>query len=153
MRRGGGRYPGKNHRCSLIRSVLAVLAGLFVGSLANMAIVLLNTTVLYPMPEGTSFEDQASFAAWVATLPTAAFLVVIAAHLSQAFVGGWVAARIAGRPRPPMFVGALTAAASAMNMLQLPGPAWMWIDVPLCLAVAFGAWVIEARRRQGHVKP
>ena len=133
--------------------MLSVLAGLVVGSIANMAIVTLNTTVLFPMPPGTSFEDQASFAAWVATLPPAAFLVVLAAHLAQAFVGGWVAARIAGRPRPPMFVGALTAAGSAVNMLQLPGPAWMWIDVPLCLAVAYGAWAIEARRRQGHAKP
>lgn len=115
-----------------------------------MAIVMLNTTVLFPMPAGTSFEDQASFAAWVATLPTAAFLVVIAAHLSQAFLGGWVAARIAGKPRPPLSVGGLTAAASAINMVELPGPAWMWIDVPLCLAVAYGAWRIEARRRQGY---
>lgn len=126
----------------MIRNFFATVGGLVVGSAVNMALVSLNSLVLYPMPAGTSYEDAAAFGAYIATLPTAAFLLVLAAHCGQASVGAWVAARFATTrgPVPAGIVGGLTALGSAMNMASLPAPAWMWVDVPLNLAVAYGAW-------------
>ena len=36
-----------------MRNVLAVIAGLIAGMAVNMALIMLNGYVLYPMPEGT----------------------------------------------------------------------------------------------------
>jgi hypothetical protein len=133
----------------MLRNVLATIAGLVVGSIANMAFVMLNSSVLYPMPAGTDFNDPSSFGAYVATLPVPAFFVVLLAHGSQAGVGAWVASRFSTTRGmvPAGIIGGLTALGTAMNMLSLPAPAWMWIDVPLNLALAFGGWRLAARAR------
>ncbi len=73
----------------MIRNILAVIAGLIVGMVVNMALVTLNAYVLFPMPPGTNMQDPEQLNAYMATLPTAAFFVVLAAHLGQSFVGGW----------------------------------------------------------------
>lgn len=131
------------------RNTLAVVAGLFLGSCVNMALVMLNSSVLYPMPEGADMNDPAAMNAWVATLPDTAFGVVLAAHLGQSFVGAWIVARFAARRQLALalLIGGLTALGSAINMVSLSAaPVWMWIDVPLCVAVAYGAWKMQAGR-------
>ncbi|MDP6539629.1 MAG: hypothetical protein QF903_01700 [Planctomycetota bacterium] len=135
----------------MIRNILAVFVGLAAGMAVNMAIVMVNAYALFPMPEGTSMADTEAMKAYVATLPTAAFLVVIVAHLGQSFVGARVAARI-GATRPmllAMIIGSLTLVAGVINLIQLPGPIWMWIEAPLYLVVAHKAAVMEIRRRGG----
>lgn len=129
-----------------LRNVLATLAGLVAGSVVNMGLVLLNVS-LFPMPAGASFEDPAAMAAWTATLPASAFLLVLAAHGAQAFVGGALATRLAATrgPVPAGLIATLTALGSAANMVQLPAPAWMWVDVPLNLALGWGAWRLARR--------
>ena len=116
-----------------------------------MALVLLNSFVLFPMPEGTDMSDTTQFNAYIATLPDVAFLLVLVAHLGQAFVGGWVAARL-GASRPmalALTVGALTLVAGILNLMTIAGPAWLYIELPLYLAVAWAAGRIEQRRRGG----
>jgi nitrate/nitrite transporter NarK len=133
----------------MIRNTLAVIAGLAVGMAVNMALILLNAYVLFPMPAGTSMQDPEQFNAYIATLPTAAFLVVLAAHLGQSFVGGWTAARI-GSSRPmllSMVVGVLSLVGGILNMMTVEGPAWMVVELPLYLVVAWLAGRIEVERR------
>ena len=110
------------------------------GSAANMALVLLNTRVLYPMPEGLDMSDTEAFGAWIGTLPPQAWAVVVIAHLAQAFVGGWVAARLS-RSRPlvaALVVGALSLAGGVANAMTLPVPPWLWAEMPLYLVAAWG---------------
>ena len=123
----------------MVRNTLAVLAGLAVGMIVNMAIVMLNAYVLFPMPPGTDMNDPAQMNAYVGSLPTAAFLVIIVAHLGQAFVGAWTAARI-GASRPmalAMIVGVLSLLGGIVNMLQITHPSWMLVELPLYLVVAW----------------
>ncbi len=131
------------------RNIGAVLLGIAAGMAVNMALVILNTSVLFPMPEGTDMANPEQFNAYIATLPTAAFVVVLAAHLGQSFVGGWVAARLAGsRPMVlAMIVGALSLAGGILNMMTVKGPTWLYIELPLYLAVAWAAGALELRRR------
>ncbi len=134
----------------MIRNIGAVLAGLLVGSVVNMAFILLNTMVLFPMPAGSSMNDPAQMQTYIAGLPAAAFLVVLLAHLGQSFVGGWVAARLGSRPVPlALVVGVFSLVAGVINLLSLPGPVWMWVEVPLYLVVAWLAGRLEERRRAG----
>lgn len=133
----------------MIRNVIAVIVGLAVGMVVNMSLVMLNANVLFPMPEGTDMNDPEQLNAWVATLPTAAFFVVMAAHLGQSFVGGWLAARL-GSSRPmllAMIVGLASLAGGIMSMMSIKGPAWFVIELPLYLVVAWLAGRMEVTRR------
>jgi hypothetical protein len=117
----------------------------------NMALVLLNVYLLFPMPEGADLADPEQFNAYLATLPWLAFLVPMAAHLGQSFVGAWVAASL-GASRPmllAMIVGALSLMGGIMNMMSIDGPAWMAVELPLYLVVAWLAGRRVVRRRAG----
>jgi nitrate/nitrite transporter NarK len=114
-----------------------------------MALIMLNAEVLFPMPPGTDMNDPDQFNAYIDTLPTLAFFVVILAHLGQSFVGGWVAARL-GASRPmllAMIIGVLSLAGGIMAMMMIAGPAWMAIELPLYLVVAWFAGRLEEKRR------
>ncbi len=133
----------------MIRNILAVIAGLAVGMAVNMALVMLNYSVLFPMPDGIDMFDPEQMKAYIATLPTSAFLVVLAAHLGQSFCGGWVAARL-GASQPmllAMAVAVLSLGGGIMNMMTIDGPAWMFIELPLYLAVGWLAGRMEVNRR------
>ena len=134
----------------MLRNIGAVIVGLLVGMLVNIIIINLNTLV-FPLPEGVSLSDQEALKAIIADQPAAAWIGVILAHLGQAFVGGWVAARL-GASRPvllAMIVGALTLAGGIANAIMMPIPTWVLIELPLYLLVAWFAGRIEEKRRSG----
>ena len=132
------------------RHVLAVCVGLACGMALNMGIIQLNSTVFFPIPPVLDPNDPAQFNAYLATLPQVAFIPVVLAHLGHAFFGGWVAARLA--PTQPMrlalIIGAISLAGGVMAMTMFDGPAWLAIELPLYLAVAWSAGRIEVRRRE-----
>jgi len=135
----------------MLRNIGAVLAGLVVGGVWNMALIMVNATVVHPMPAGTDMNDPEQMKAYIATLPVLGFVMVLLAHTGQAWFGGWVAARL-GRSRPMLLagiVGALTLAGAAYNQVALAGPAWMWIDLPLIALAAWFAGKVVRERRAG----
>ena len=72
----------------MLRNIGAAVAGLVAGMSLNMALIMLNSKVLFPMPEGMDMYDTEAMNAYIATLPAVAFFVVLAAHLGQSFAGG-----------------------------------------------------------------
>ena len=132
----------------MMRNILAVLVGMIVGMGINMAFLFLNVA-LHPMPSGVTFEDAEGMVDYISTLPLQAFFLVLVAHLGQAFVGGWVAARIsANHPMAvALIVGSLSLLGGFLNMMQLPHPWWMWIEIPFYLVVARVAANLEIQRR------
>ena len=83
-----------------MKNVLGVIVGMVVGMIANMALIILNT-VFYPLPEGMSMwkMEPEQLNEHIASLPQMAMILPLLAHLSQAFFGAWVAAKI-GKSRP-----------------------------------------------------
>jgi hypothetical protein len=132
----------------MIRNVIAVLVGLFVGMAANMAVVQLNL-LMFPLPEGVSWTDDAELIAWIETLPQSAFVLVLVAHLAQSFCGGLIAGFIAKRNvmQIAMTVGILTSIGGLVNLLRIPAPFWFWIELPLYLIVAWAGAKIVLRIR------
>lgn len=132
----------------MLRIFGALLVGILVGNAWNMAFILLNGMVLFPMPEGMDMMDPEQMKAYMATLPLAAYLVVLVAHVGQAGLGGWVAARVAGRNPYALagLVGVLTFAGALHNLIVLGGPAFMWLDLPLIVGAAWLAGRAVARR-------
>ena len=132
----------------MIRNIIAVVVGLIVGMIVNMALVMLNMQV-FPLPEGVDMMDPEQMKPVIRDMPAAAWILVFAAHLLQAFAGGWVAARL-GASRPmmlAMIVGVLSLAGGVMNAVQLSTPAWTWIEMPLYLVAAWAAGRMEVTRR------
>ena len=133
----------------MIRNILAVLVGLSLGMVVNSLVIRLNGSVLFPMPEGMDMQDLDQMNAYFATLPALGFLVAMAAHLGQSFVGGWVAARlsVSSPMLLAMTVGVASLAGGMVMMTMIDGPAWMLIELPLYLVVAWFAGHMEVRRR------
>ena len=133
---------------AILRNIGAVILGLIVGMVLNMGVLFLNM-VFFPMPEGVSMNDQAAMVAWMAELPQTAFILPVVAHLAQAFGGGWVAARV-GASHPvvlAMIIGVLSMIGGILNLLQIPGPIWMWAEMPFYLLLAALAGWMESKRR------
>ena len=136
----------------MIRNVVAVVVGLVAGMAVNMALVTLDVA-LYPMPEGVDFSDAEGVAAYMGTLPLAALLIVLAAHLSQAFVGAWVAARISSNQpmsvpmNVAMIVAGLTLFGGIVNMKSISMPTWMMVEFLLYMPLAYAAGRMEINRR------
>jgi len=124
----------------VLRNICAVLVGLIAGMAFNMALVMLDS-LLYPMPEGLEFDDAEGMAIYIESLPLIALLIIMLAHVGQAFVGGLVAASIS-RTSPmlvAMIVGSLSLLGGIFNMMNMPLPAWMWVEAPLYLIAAYAA--------------
>lgn len=134
---------------TILIGVVAVFAGMVVGMAWNMGFVQLNTSVLFPMPEGVTFEDADAFAKYLEGLPAAAFLVTMVAHLGQSFFGALVASFIArkGTRVVAMIIGVLSLIGGVMAMSMFGGPAWMWIEMPLYLVLSWWAAQIVLKRR------
>jgi hypothetical protein len=134
----------------------ALTLGLFAGCAVNLALISLNSHVLYP-PEGsldlTNLDD---FKSYIASLPGAAFGTVFCAHWSQTVVGGYIFALYATESSQSFvsptvaaqLVAALTMLGSILNILALPGiaPVWTWLEVPIhpILAYLVASTMIEA---------
>ncbi len=130
-----------------LRNVGAVVVGVLAGSALNFALIQANT-LFFPLPEGVTYSDQEAFAAYVAGLPDAAFVLPLIAHLAQAFVGGLIAARLGTRPVvAALAVGVLSLLGGIANALMIEPPAWMWLEMPLYLVLAWVAGDLERRRR------
>jgi hypothetical protein len=116
--------------------------------IVNLALVQLNT-VFFPLPEGVTMSDTAQMKDAIQDMPPAAWILVLAAHLGQAFVGGWFAARIGGSRHMmlAMIVGLLSLAGGIANAVMLSTPVWTWIEMPFYLVVAWLAGRMELARR------
>jgi hypothetical protein len=132
----------------VLRNIAAVIAGLVVGMIVNLALIQLNT-VFFPLPDGVDMTNTAQMRDVIQGMPAAAWILVIAAHLGQAFVGGWVAARLGASRRMMLaiIVGLLSLAGGIANALMLSAPLWTWIEMPFYPVVAWLAGRMELARR------
>ena len=122
----------------MLRTIGAVILGLIVGMIVNMLILQINS-LFFPLPENVDPTDYEALKTAMQSQPALAWIGVMAAHLGQAFVGGWVAARM-GISRPvllALIVGGLSLAGGIANAVMLSTPAWTWIEMPLYLVVAW----------------
>lgn len=128
----------------IIISIVAVVIGVIAGMATNMAIGFVNV-LFFAMPEGMTYTDMMKeenrevVVEWIGTLPQSAFILVLIAHLSQAFVGGLVAGLISKHHIMcvAMVVGIITLILGIMNMMMFPAPSWLWIEMPLYLVAAW----------------
>ena len=121
----------------MIRSALVLLAGV----VAALFVVILMDTVagnIWALPAGTDPNNPESMRQAVATLPTAAFLLLLTGWVLAGGVGSYIAARFATHARPThgLIVAFFVLVATAGNLAKFPHPAWLWVASIILIPVA-----------------
>ena len=107
----------------MLKTILGVVAGcaLALGLITGIELVV---HAQYPYPAGAT---PAQLRSYVMDLPRTGQVMIIAAWIIGAAVGGLAGNGIAGRPWPAAVVGVLIAASGMANMAVAPHPLWMQI--------------------------
>lgn len=119
----------------IVRNILAVVAGAVVGSVVNMAIIMVSGSVI-PPPNGADLTTMEGLKATMHLFEPKHFVMPFLAHALGTFVGALVAASIAATSKMKMalIVGLLFFIGGLINVLNLPSPVWFTI---LDLGVAY----------------
>ena len=135
----------------VLRLVLAVVAGLVVGSLVNMGLILVSGGII-PPPEGADTTTVEGLKASIHLFEPRHFLFPFLAHALGTLAGAVVATLLTpGRtPGPAYAVGVLFLLAGIANVVMLPAPVW-FSAVDLLLAYLPAAWL--GHRLVRHRRP
>lgn len=103
----------------VLRSIVAVLAGLIAGSVIIFLVELINAA---------RFGQPAAGTPTTASLPTSAFALVLVGWFLGCALGSYTTARLSGSNRAAhaAVVTALFLIAGIFNLATLPHPLWMW---------------------------
>lgn len=118
----------------VLRNLLAVVAGIVIGSIVNMLIVS-NGPTLIPPPEGVDVTSAESIAANIHLFEPRHFLMPFLAHALGTLVGALVAvfAAVSHKPIMGYVTGAFFLAGGIMAATMIPAPTW-FIVADICLA-------------------
>lgn len=124
-----------------LRVVLAVLLGIVVGSVVNMALITVSGKVIAP-PVGADVTTTEGLRASMHLFEPRHFLFPFLAHSLGTFVGAFVAALVAsGRSlRAALVVGGFFLLGGIASVVMLPAPLWFSV-VDLLLAYLPAAWL------------
>ncbi|MEM1090481.1 MAG: hypothetical protein AAF552_16615 [Pseudomonadota bacterium] len=126
---------------STLRNVLAVLAGLVVGSVVNMGLVTVGPMVIAP-PPGFDVTSTESLQASAHLLEPRHFVFPFLAHALGTLVGALVAYLFARGRRTAMalIVGAIFLGGGVAAATMIPAPVW-FIALDLVVAYVPMAWL------------
>lgn len=120
---------------SIIRNIIAVIAGLLVGGALNMALVEIGGK-LVPAPAGADVTTMEGLKASMHLFTPVNFLFPFLAHALGTFVGAVLAAFIVVNHKMwfALSIGVFFLVGGIMNIVMLPSPLWFTL---LDLVVAY----------------
>jgi len=123
------------------RNILAVIAGLAVGSIVNMALVMAGSSLI-PLPDGVDPNDMESFKANAHLFEPKHFLTPFLAHALGTLIGAMTAAFIAVGPKRmcAWIVGGFFLLGGVAAAFLIPAPAW-FVALDLIIAYVPMAWL------------
>ena len=126
---------------TVLRNIVAVIAGVVVGMGVNMSLIVLGPTVI-PPPVGVDVTDAASLSAGMHLLEARHFVFPFLAHALGTLAGALTAFLIAGSYRSVLAyaVGLVSLAGGIGAAFMIPAPAW-FIVLDLVLAYIPMAWI------------
>lgn len=128
----------------IIRNILAVVVGLFIGSYANMAIITYGSPY-FPLPEGVNPQDIESIKANMDLYSFNNFIIPWLAHAVGSLIGGLIAAFLAASHKKYMAitVGVVFLIGGIMMVVMIPQTPLWFIFTDLVLAYIPMAWLGE----------
>ncbi len=125
----------------MLKNIIAVILGIIGGGLM-VGIIQQMSHRRYGSAEGISLEDIEGLTAFIETLPTEAFLFVILAHCTGAFIAGFIASKLSINNH---YVLGLIAAfalllATLVTVFSIPGqPDWVLYLDPIATLIC--GWI------------
>lgn len=125
----------------LLKNVLAVLAGVVLGSIVNIGIIMLSSSVI-PPPAGADVTTIEGLLESMHLFEPKHFLMPFLAHALGTLAGAFVCALIAATHKLKLsfVIGLFFFAGGITNIYLLPSPAWFSI-LDLVLAYFPMAWL------------
>lgn len=118
----------------LVRNILAVVAGLVVGSAVNLGLINLGM-VIVPLPEGADTSDMAALRESMKSFTPMNFLFPFLSHALGTLAGAFLAAKLATSYKMifAIGIGAWFLLGGIMMIVMCGGPLW-FIAADLILA-------------------
>lgn len=125
----------------LFRNILAVLAGVVIGSVVNMAIITFGPALI-PPPAGADMTTPEGLALAIALFEPRHFITPFLAHALGTLVGALVAYVVAAshKARFAYAIGGLFLVGGIAACFMIPAPAW-FMAADLLLAYMPMAWL------------
>jgi hypothetical protein len=125
----------------LLRNVLAIIVGIVIGSVANMALVTISP-LLIPPPAGVDLSSSGGWSKAIDILKPQHFIMPFMAHAVGTLVGAIVAYLIAAsyKARFAYVIGVFFLCGGVAAGFMIPAPAW-FIALDLLLAYLPMAWL------------
>ena len=125
----------------LLRNLLAVVAGIAIGSGVNMALILAGPSIIAP-PAGVDMGSAESLGAAMHLFEPRHFAVPFLAHAIGTLAGATAAYLIAASHRAPIAyaIGVVFLAGGVAASFMIPAPAW-FVALDLFAAYLPMAWV------------
>ena len=126
---------------TMLRNVLAVIAGVVVGALVNGGLITLGPSLI-PPPAGVDMTTTEGLVAGIALLEPRHYVMPFLAHAIGTLAGALVAYLLAAthKSRIAYVVGALFLCGGIAASFMIPAPVW-FIAVDLLLAYFPMAWL------------
>lgn len=112
----------------IIRNILAVVAGIIIGSIVNMAIITVSGSII-PPPEGADLTTLEGLKASFHLMEPKHFIFPFLAHAIGTLVGAYLAAVIAAtyKLKFALVIAVVFLIGGIMNICMLPSPIWFTI--------------------------
>ncbi|SHK56602.1 hypothetical protein SAMN04488007_3235 [Maribacter aquivivus] len=109
----------------VVKNILAVVAGIVVGSIVNMGIIMISGSII-PPPEGADITTMEGLKASIHFFEPKHFIFPFLAHALGTLVGAVIATKIAATRKLLMalLVGLFFLIGGTANIAMLGGPMW-----------------------------
>lgn len=112
-----------------LRNILAIIAGLVIGSIVNMSLIMLSGKVIL-LPEGIDNTTTEGLAKGIHLFEPKHFLFPFLAHALGTFAGAWITTKLSISKKiiNPLIVGGFFLIGGISMVFQLPAP--IWFNIP-----------------------
>jgi hypothetical protein len=109
----------------ILRNILAVIAGIFIGSLVNMGIIMISGSII-PAPDGADVTTMEGLKATMHLFEPKHFIFPFLSHALGTLVGALLAARFAANNhmRFALAIGVFFLIGGITSVYMLPSPVW-----------------------------
>ena len=127
----------------IIKNILAVVTGVIIGSIVNMAFIMMSGYII-PPPDGADLTTSEGLIASMHLMEPKHFIFPFLAHAIGTFVGAFLAVKIVAKHkfRFAMSISIAFLVGGIMNVMMLPSPLWFTILdlVGAYLPMGYLAW-------------
>lgn len=138
----------------IVKNILAVLAGIVLGSAVNMGLIMISSSVI-PPPEGADVTTMEGLKAAMPLFQPKHFIMPFLAHALGTLAGAFVCASLAAthKLKFALGIGAFFLIGGITNVFMLPSPTWFAV-LDIVLAYIPMGWLggrLALGMRKGNV--